>query len=152
MQKQSSSSITSVHPFRPKLLLAKSFTDFQSFIKKRSIFQSPTRRRRDRGWLRRDAERVSRPPGNQAPPRSAAIRREVSSGLHIFGASYLDVDMRRIALAHTRTFPVDKSTSCVLRISVAERSLGAHTESLYLAECMICVLKDWQSMESKTFH
>lgn len=41
-------------------------------------------------WLGRDAERVSHPPARQAPPpRSAAIRREVCSALHIFSAPYL---------------------------------------------------------------
>lgn len=43
-------------------------------------------------WLRRDAERVPHPPKSQAPPRSAAIRREVYLALHIFTAPYLDTD------------------------------------------------------------
>lgn len=53
-------------------------------------------------WLGRDAERVSHPPERQAPPpRSAAIRREVCSALHIFSAPYLDTGATRRMRAHT---------------------------------------------------
>lgn len=54
-------------------------------------------------WLGRDAERVSHPPERQAPPpRSAAIRREVCSALHIFSAPYLDTDATLRMRAHTQ--------------------------------------------------
>lgn len=55
-------------------------------------------------WLGRDAERVSHPPERQAPPpRSAAIRREVCSALHIFSAPYLDTGTTPRVRAHTPT-------------------------------------------------
>lgn len=39
---------------------------------------------------RRDAEKVSHPPGSKAPPRSPAIRREVYLALRILTRAYLD--------------------------------------------------------------